>query len=541
MTSILNTAMTSINTIKTIIDQTINKTNDRKSNNPTTDISIKNTKQDESLNTAIKVREIYEDYNTFINEEKRKTSAQVVGEQTTIDQLLKLDDLFCEKSNIFNDLIRILYDKIENDITENDINADNISMKNQLKEIIFSLKDFDIRLQNFEKDIKESVIKIVTRANFLIDQIRDINIDIHYSPSVQLSNILIEKRDELVDELNDLIGVKVVQTHDSYKLYLNNGLCIIDNDKKQNLISLTSRSDDQYINVGYFDSLENKVKKIEYTIPNGSLGALLRFRREELNNAKNKLGQLTINFTDSINGYHNLGYNAFGNTGKQVFYIFNPEIIASSTNQSSPSLSANWLVTSSAKDSDYILYFKDNTWKITRLSDHAILRPDIYQDSKYAFMMFDGIVFQSHGAVADGDIYMIKPFSKTLKYLELSNNQDSDLLKIASQDDDDQISENEARIIAHLNHGVLINDEGTIQQAYKKFHKSILDKSNAIEEKLPFKKNMIEILRNKKISMSDSIEKNYQDVNYQQECYLASVKVLQVAEKIFNEIVECYS
>ena len=84
--------------------------------------------------------------------------------------------------------------------------------------------------------------------------------------------------------------------------------------------------------------------------------------------------------------------------------------------------------------------------------------------------MFDGIVFQSHGAVADGDIYMIKPFSKTLKYLELSNNQDSDLLKIASQDDDDQISENEARIIAHLNHGVLINDEGTIQQAYKKFH-----------------------------------------------------------------------
>lgn len=74
----------------------------------------------------------------------------------------------------------------------------------------------------------------------------------------------IDKRDDLVDELNNLVGVKVVKGNDSYKIYLNNGICIINNNQKQNLIPLTSKSDDRYISVGYIDKDENRVKNRRY-------------------------------------------------------------------------------------------------------------------------------------------------------------------------------------------------------------------------------------------------------------------------------------
>ncbi|QCI21066.1 flagellar hook protein [Buchnera aphidicola (Hyperomyzus lactucae)] len=544
MSSILNTAIAGINAMKIMIDNTVNKINNPTQKNTEKRVFLENTIQDSNVNTAVKVKEIYDNYNDFITEERRKTNVQVQDEQTKIEQLLKLEDLLCEKSNIFNELINDLYEQIDKDILVDKKNIINDKIKEKLNNIIFTLHDFDKKLKFLEKDIKESVVNNLKKVNSLIDEIHDITIDIRYFPVFKIPNKvenLMEKRDNLVDELNDLIGVKVVKGNDSYKIYLNNGMSIINNNQKQNLIPLTSESDDRYISIGYIDDDEKTVKKIEDMIPSASIGALLKFKRDELANARNKIGQLTINFADSINSYHTLGYDMFGHVGKQIFNISNPEIISSSSNRTYPLTSVKWVSTSNAKATDYILYFKNNNWMITRLSDRTQVQPNIRQENNETLITFDGMEFSIQEGNTDGNIYMIKPYSKTLEQLELLIDDDepfafsSDKISINNQ------NRNNAIIIKKFNQDLLVDHKETLDTAYQNFSKSIAHKCNALEEELPFKKNMIRILHNKKISMSNNIEQDYQNLNYQQECYLANVKVLQTAERIFNEIIECYS
>ncbi|QIQ41931.1 MAG: flagellar hook-associated protein FlgK [Buchnera aphidicola (Microlophium carnosum)] len=543
MSSILNTAISGINAMKIMIDHTVNKINNPGGKNSGKRVILENTVQDSNIHTTVKVKEIYDNYNDFITEEKRKTDAQVQDEQTKIEQLLKLEDLLCEKSNIFNELINDLYEQIEKDIVLDEKNIINDNIKNKLSNIVFAIKDFDKKLKVLEEDIKESVINNIKKVNSLINEIHDITINIRYFPVLNMPNEvdnLIEKRENLVDELNDLIGIKVVKNDDNYQLYLNNGISLIDNNQKQNLIPLTSQTDDRYISVGYIDENDNIAKKIEDMIPSATLGALLKFRREELTNARNKIGQLAINFADSINSYHTLGYDISGNVGKKIFKISNPEVMSSSSNHSFPRISAKWVSTSNAKDTNYIIYFKNNNWTATRLSDHTIVQPNVRTENNDLLITFDGIQFSIRGENSDGDLYMIKPYSKTLEELELLIDQ-NEPFAFSLKDNINDIDRNNARTIMKLHQDFLVDYKETLDQSYQKFSKSIDHKCNKLEEELPFKKNMINILQNKKISMSNNIEQDYQDLNYQQECYLANVKVLEVAENIFNEIIERYS
>ncbi|QCI19906.1 MAG: flagellar hook protein [Buchnera aphidicola (Brevicoryne brassicae)] len=539
MSSMLNSAIAGINAMKIMIDKTVNKIKHPNKNNPEKRIFLENTVQDPDFNSSIKIKEIYDNYNDFITEEKRKTNSQVQYEQTKIEQLLKLEDLLCEKSNIFNELINELYEQVNKDVILNQKNM--ISTKAQT--IINAIEDFDKRLKFLEKDIKESVIKNINQINLLIEKIHDATIDIRYFPVEQLPNRIgsfIDKRDNLVDELNDLIGIKVVKDNDSYKIYLNNGICIIDNNHKQNLIPLVSKSDDRYISVGYIDENEKKVKKIENMITSSSLGALLKFRREELTNARNKIGQLTVKFAESINSYHTLGYDVFKHFGKQVFNVSNPEIISSSTNNSSPITSAKWISKNNANDTDYVIYFKNNNWIVTRLSDRTMLYPNVkYQDNDNLSITFDGIEFLIQGKNNDGDIYMIKPYSKTLEELELLIDE-NDVFSLKNETNN--LNRNNSFFINNVNREILFDDhQETLDESYQKFSKSIAYECNSLEEELPFKKNMANILHDKKVYMSNDIERDYQNLNYQQESYLANVKVLQIAETIFDEIIECYS
>jgi len=227
-------------------------------------------------------------------------------------------------------------------------------------------------------------------------------------------------------------------------------------------------------------------------IPSASLGALLTFRREDLQNAKNKIGQLTINFADSINSVHTLGYDILGNIGKQVFKISNPEIISSSQNQSYLPTSIKWVDTADAQDTNYIVFLKNNHWTVTRLRDHSVVEPDIYQQDNNTYITFDGIEFKIEGNDAEGNMYMIKPYSKTLNELELLIIK-NDLFSISSSDDLNQKNRNNAIKIQHLHQEKIVNKKETLYESYLRFLKSISYKCNDLEEKVPFKRNMIEI------------------------------------------------
>ncbi|QCI18318.1 flagellar hook protein [Buchnera aphidicola (Aphis nasturtii)] len=543
MSSILTATISSIDAIKILIDNTSEKVLNPNYRNSSERISIENNVDSSNANAGVKIQKVYDEYNNFIEEEKRRTSERVQDEETRIEQYIKLEDLFVKKIHIFNDLMNKLYSSIQENISNRNQNVFNEEIERNLKNVVDELKNFNTELTFLENDIKNIISEKIKKANILINQIYNLNIDIHYFPVKQAPNGIykyIDQRDKLVDELNDIIGVTVVKENDNFEVRLNSGMCLINNDKKKNLMILTSDTDKKYISVGYWDDNEKTLKKMEHMIPSGSLGGLLAFRREELQNARNKLGQLTVNFADSINENHTLGYDMLGNIGKQVFNISTPEIISSSNNKSNPFTSIQWISTSNAQDSNYIVYMRNNNWTVQRLSDKTTFEPEIYHNNNNVYLTFDGMELKIEGNNNEGNMYMIKPYDKTLDELELLIVENSPFA-FSSTDDVSQQNRNNAIIIYNLNKDKLVNKKDTLGMSYLKFLKSISYKCNDLEEKVPFKRQMIQILKNKKLSMSDDINEDYQNLSYEQKCYIANVKILKMAESIFNDIIDCYS
>ncbi|QCI24412.1 flagellar hook protein [Buchnera aphidicola (Muscaphis stroyani)] len=540
MSSILTSAIAGINAIKVMIDSTIKKIDQPDYVNPEKRIFIENTVEESNLSAGVKIKEIYDNYNNFIIDETRKTSVEVTGQETKIEQLLKLENLLCEKSNIFSVLAKELYGQIKNNFLFNKKNVIGKDIEEKLNQIIDSLQDFDNKLIFLEKEIKQEIGNKIKKVNSLINKIHETNLDICCFPIYQLPGRVedfIKKREHFINELNKLIGITVIKENSNYKVYLNNGICIIDNEKKQNLIELTSNSDSKYISVGYFDDNAGKVKKAEFMIPNGSLGALLRFRREELEHVRNKIGQLTVNFTDSINLYHQIGFDSYGNVGEPMIRISEPQIISHSKHTSSSVVSAKWVSFKFAKDSNYAVFFHNNNWTVTRLLDHEAIPANIKQENNNIFITFDGIELKIQGKPNEKDFYEVKPYLNTLEKLDLLIDKDTPF-----SFNDDTVKSNMNIVITHnFNEDHIVDQKETIQESYQNFSKSIAYQCNFLEENLPFKEKMIDILNDKKLSMSRNLEQDCKNLNYQQQCYLANSRVLKVAEDIFNEIVECYS
>ncbi|WP_348769333.1 FlgK family flagellar hook-associated protein [Buchnera aphidicola] len=543
MSTILTSTISSIDAIQILINNTSAKVLNPNSQNKSERISIENNIDESNIDAGVKVQKAYDEYNNFIDEEKRRTSERVQDEQTRIEEYLKLEDLFVEKIHIFNDLMMGLNSSIKENIINKNQNVFNEEIENNLKHIVGELKNFNEKLTFLENDVKNTISEKIKKANILINKIYNLNIDIRYFPVKQAPNGIykyIDQRDKLVDELNDIIGVTVIKDDHTFEVRLNNGMSIIDDNKKTNFIVVTSKTDDKYISIGYWDDNNKQLKKIEHMIPSGSLGALFSFRREELQNAKNKLGQLTINFADSINENHTLGYDMLGNLGKQVFHISQPEIISSSSNKTNPFTSIKWMSTSDAQDTNYIVSMKNNRWIVQKLSDQTMFEPEVYQNNNNVYLSFDGMELKIEGNNNEGNMYMIKPYAKTLDELELLIVEDSPFA-FSSTNDVNQQNKNNAIIIQNLNKDKLVNKKDTLGTSYLKFLKSISYKCNDLEEKVPFKRQMIKILENKKLSMSDDISEDYKELSYEQKCYLANVKILKMAESIFNDIVDCYS
>ncbi|WP_178919235.1 FlgK family flagellar hook-associated protein [Buchnera aphidicola] len=543
MSSILNSTISSIDAIQILIDNTSEKVLNPSYRDSSERISIENNIDESNANAGVKIQKVYDEYNNFIEEEKRRTSERVQDEQTRIEEYIKLEDLFIEKIHIFNDLMNKLFSSIQENISNKNQNVFNEEIEKNLKNVVTGLKNFNEKLTFIENDVRNTISEKIKKANILINKIYNLNVTIRYFPVKQVPNGIykyIDERDRLVDELNDIIGVTVIKDNNNFEVRLNSGMCLVNNDKKKNLMILTSDTDKRYISVGYWDDHEKTLKKIEHMIPSGSLGALLSFRKEELKNARNKLGQLTVNFADSINENHTLGYDMLGNLGKQVFNISTPEIISSSNNKSNPFTSIQWISTSNAQDTDYIVYMQNNHWTVQRLRDKTTFEPEIYHNNNNVYLTFDGMELKIEGNNNEGNMYMIKPYDKTLDELELLIVENTPFA-FSSTNDINQQNRNNEIIIYNLNKDKLVNKKDTLGMSYLKFLKSISYKCNDLEEKVPFKRQMIRILNNKKLSMSDDINEDYQNLSYEQKCYIANVKILKMAESIFNDIIDCYS
>ncbi|WP_153109236.1 flagellar hook-associated protein FlgK [Propionivibrio limicola] len=271
------------------------------------------------------------------------------------------------------------------------------------------------------KSINSQIQGYVTSVNSYSEQIATLNkqIIVAESANSQPPNDLYDQRDQLVNELNELVGAKVVTNTDgSYNVYFGNGQPLVTGTQVTRLTTMNSSQDPTRVVVG-IETGSNDIELPESVITGGSLSGVLEYRSEVLDDVSNRLGQLAVSMALTFNAQHDLGQDLLGNAGSDVADFFTiGEATAFSSDPTAPDLDIQYQV-EQAEDgtfytnltaSDYRLQYDGTEFSLTRLSDNTqwsgadltALNTALENDPQ-------GFTISTTGTIAAGTSYLIQP------------------------------------------------------------------------------------------------------------------------------------
>lgn len=265
---------------------------------------------------------------------------------------------------------------------------------------------FDARLAEMRTAVNRQLTDVTAEVNSLAGEIARVNEQIvrfGYDDSKQ-ANDLLDQRDRLLADLNRLVGISTVaQSDGSVNVFIGSGQSLVLGTQSFQLAAAPSAEDPQDYGIFYVSGA-TRIPLGEGNLRGGTLGGLLAFRAETLNDVQNQLGRVAIVLAQTFNDQHRLGQDLQGNLGGDFFEVPTAQALANQNNTGTAVVAAANTDVGALTGSDYRLQFNAGTWTLTRLNDGL-------QTTFAAFpQTIDGVTLTlPSGAAANGDSFLIQP------------------------------------------------------------------------------------------------------------------------------------
>ena len=289
-------------------------------------------------------------------------------------------------------------------------------------------------LQTLQDSVNADITSVVDQINSYAQNIAELNgrIANAQTSDSQPPNDLLDQRDLLVSQLNELAGVTVVKdaSTNGYNVFLGNGYLLVGGRTASSITAQSSLYDPARIEV--FDANGGVQLSRGVGSLGGKLGGLLDYRSESLDVAQNSLGRLAIALSQSVNDQHQLGQDLNGNAGGVFFTDPSTfaQTYASSNNTGSGDIDATIDDASALTTSDYRLSYDGAAYTLTRLSDSQTWsNASLATLSTTAAQGFT--LSLASGTVSSGDSYLIRPTAAGASNVSVAIS-DPDLIAAAS-------------------------------------------------------------------------------------------------------------
>jgi len=268
------------------------------------------------------------------------------------------------------------------------------------------------RLTDLNDGVNSQIRNAVIDINSYAKQISTLNqnIVLAHAANGKEPNDLLDQRDHLVTQLNQVVKASVVRQSDgSFSVFIGNGQSLVVGAETFSLKAVLSPGDPSKVDVSYVNHDGSTSIIQQSSLNGGTLGGLLAFRDKTLTNTQNSLGRVAMGIAGTFNEQHKLGQDLNGELGEDFFTSPVPLVISHTANKGTAAVMVKVAATgdySALTDSDYELKYNGGTsYTLTRLKDNKITEyPDNLPQGPV-----DGLTLNmSDGAVA-GDKFTIRP------------------------------------------------------------------------------------------------------------------------------------
>lgn len=495
------------------------------------------------IGNGVTVTGVNREYNAFITNQLRASQTQSSGLATYYQQISQIDNLLSNASNNLSTTMQDFFSNLQNLVSNADDDAARKTVLGKAEGLVNQFQNADKYLRDMDDGVNQKITDSATQINNYAEQIAKLNDQItrQRGSSGSEPNALLDQRDQLVTELNQIMAVTVTQQDgDAYNVSFAGGLSLVQGPNAYKVEAIPSSADATRLTLGYKRGNGEATEVDESRITTGSLGGTLKFRSEALDSARNQLGQLALVMADSFNTQHNAGFDINGDEGEDFFSFADPTVLKNAKNQGNASITVEYKDTSKVKASDYTVEFDGTDWQVTRLSDNTKVQttPGVNADGDPT-LEFEGVAIKIDNGTPGPqakDKFTIKTVSNVAANLQVAITDSSKIAAAGSADGG--ISDNtNAQALLDLQSKKLVEGKTTLSGAYAGLVSNVGNQTATAKTNSTAQANIVTQLTTEQQSISGvNLDEEYGDLQRFQQYYLANAQVLQAASTLFNTL-----
>ncbi|MGZ0720393.1 flagellar hook-associated protein FlgK [Kluyvera cryocrescens] len=507
------------------------------------------------VGNGVNVSSVQREYNAFITNQLRTAQSQSNGLTTRYEQVSKIDSMISSTTNNLSTTLQDFFSSLQTLVSNAEDPAARQTVLGKADGVVNQFKVVDQYLRDQDKQVNLSISSTVDLVNNYSSQIASLNDKISRLTGVGAGaspNDLLDQRDQLVSELNKLVGVEVnVQDGSTYNITMANGYTLVAGSKASQLAAVPSSADPNRTTVAYVDNVAGNVEIPEKLLTTGSLGGLLTFRSQDLDQTRNSLNQMAMAFADAFNTVHKQGIDADGKAGVDFFDFGKPSSIANSKNKGDAELDVKMTKSSAVQATDYKVVKTDSGWEVTRLSDNTSVKLDSDSDLTNGVLKFDGLTVSAQlksggtNAAATGDSFIVKPVSDAIVNMKVAISSESQIAMGLPTSDptnpdvgDGESDNRNGQALLDLQNSKVVGGSKTFNDSYAALVSSIGTKTATLKSSSTTQANVVTQLSNQQQSISGvNLDEEYGNLQLFQQYYLANAQVLQTASTLFDALI----
>ncbi len=354
-------------------------------------------------------------YDEFITQQIRTNTAGYTQAQEFYALASQVDNLLADPQAGLLPALSNFFDALQSLADDPSSNAARQVLLSEAASLEDRFKFLDQRLRSQQESVNAGLRNLVQEVNSITAALANLNRDINLALANGTGppNDLLDQRDALITKLSEYVAVTTVPQDDgSLNVFVGNGQAVVAGTESRPLGTIPNAFDPERLEVAYTVAVEPVT--ISDQLTGGRLGALLEFRSQVLEPARNSLGLIAVGLTSMINAQHRLGMDLNGDLGEDFFVPIDTDTtssiaqaLASRNNDGNAQILVTFADASQAMPSDYRLERNGDRYTLTRLSDGTTT---LLQDFPSGTEVVDGLSLTlTAGTMADGDSFLIRP------------------------------------------------------------------------------------------------------------------------------------
>ncbi|MEQ9873725.1 flagellar hook-associated protein FlgK [Pectobacterium brasiliense] len=506
------------------------------------------------IGNGVNVVSINRQYNEFITNQLRSAQTTSSSVSAYYEQISKIDNLLASSTTSLSSTIQGFFSNLQNLTSNAGDSSTRQTVLGKAEGLVNQFKVTDKYLRDMDSGLNTQIQSTVGQINTYTDQIASLNNEITKlmgANSGTMPNDLLDQRDLLVDQLNKLVGVDVtVQDGTVYNVALKNGTNLVQAGTSNQLVAISSSIDPSRLTIGYKDRTNDVVTLNESTLTGGSLGGLIAFRSETLDEARNQLGQLALAFADAFNAQHQKGFDHDGVKGGDFFSFGKAVVLDDSKNGGNAVLTPSYTDTKDVQATNYSVKYDGASWQVTRLSDNSKFTATV--DTSDNSLNFDGIKMTISGTPATNDSFLLKPVNDVITDMSVAIS-DPNKIAAASVKLDSAgnpvvdgsgnpvfggVGDNtNAKALLALQNEKIVGGKASASGAYASLVGMIGNQTSTLKINNTSQQNVVKQLTAEQQSVSGvNLDEEYGDLMRYQQYYMANAQVIKTAQSIFDAL-----